>query len=392
MKLFYNRILKIKLSIYFTSLVLVLCPLANIHAQIVFNSGNSAYNAVFANDFSPVIIADGSMIYEWNEDNNLYMCGKYVLIPDLSEIPNGNYTDTLNFYGFGQNGSASDTLFQWDNQKLLPFDSEFEQTKLFVSPLSQESMHYGNAINYNSNNCYYGDCPIELSGSEESLAYPNHSPKLGVFDAWTGQELIDVGNLKESAFFQKVAQQQLGESENQSYCVKTYGYGWRLPTDMEVGHFNDEEHLDNGFDIAYSGNEACYLWTSSLFKVYDVKRWTVHNVTGDWENCAGFLYTYSNRVRCVYSPKSMQNVSNTNIRQKNIKVSPNPTSNFIKITNFENKELVIKIIDINSTIILAKTINTDCKIDLSTLVIGVYVLQVFDIGNNLLETHKIVIQ
>lgn len=98
-----------------------------------------------------------------------------------------------------------------------------------------------------------------------------------------------------------ISQQQLAppsSSSNKSYCVSTYGNGWRLPTDVEVGHTNEARDPGVGFDGVYGGaSSAIYMWTSVRATAASNRFRTRIDGTVDWE-----LSTIlnSNYVRCVY--------------------------------------------------------------------------------------------
>jgi len=63
-----------------------------------------------------------------------------------------------------------------------------------------------------------------------------------------------------------ISQQQLDDNGHRSYCVATYGRGWRLPTDIEMGHTTDSHGWGAGLDPTYNTNGGSYrLWSSSRY-------------------------------------------------------------------------------------------------------------------------------
>jgi hypothetical protein len=318
---------------------MIIASCGTLFAQNEYPHGNAAYVSESKLGFSDVKIGGGDFVYTYNHESNQYQYANYILIPDLTEQPNGNYVSMHTLYGFGSMGNPSDTEFQWDGQLVLD-NSRFDNENLFVSPVSEFAMNYAQVLAINQASCVTDDCYFTINPPDSSLAWTEYQPGLGTYEMWAGEELINAGDLKSTGTDSKHSQQQSGITENPSYCVSEYGEGWRLPTDIEVGHFNDEEGTGNGFHTGYKGNSASkYIWTCSLFKTYTVKRWPVRITDGYWENCAGFLYT-SNYARCVFDVDAL---TVTNLTQENpnedIFVYPNPASTKLTI-QFEKIENV----------------------------------------------------
>ena len=280
------------------NIILILLAV-NAFSQSNYNSANQAYLTEKCLGFNDVTIGGGTIVYTYDTTNHMYRNGSKILIPNLISAPNGEYVIDSTFYGFGIGGSANSSNYQWDAQKVTSQDCAFDKDKLFVSPVSSYHMSFARALQNNVTSCNYGNCTAIVDGPVESLAYPDYTPANDTFQLWTGEDLINAGDIKGTGMLSKVSQQQLDTTENMSYCVSTYGQGWRLPTDIEAGHFNDLEGMGNGFHDGFKGNTGDYMWTSSLFKTYTVKRWPVGLSDGYWENCAGFVYVY-NVVRCVF--------------------------------------------------------------------------------------------
>lgn len=357
-------------------------------SQIQCIHGNQAYQQAELHAYSDVIVAGGTSIYSWDAGKNQYRCANVVLIPDLAEIPNGSNIDTAQLHGYGNNGQPSDNLYKWDEQYVMDGPNSFDQIKMFVSPLSEFPMHYASAIDGAATSCNYGLCPAEISGEVSTLAYPNFSPGIGNYELWTGDELVEAGDIKGTGVIQKVSQQQTGYSGHNSYCVQTYGQGWRLPTDMEFGHTNDQEGIGNGFDIAYQGTQSCYLWTSSLFITFAVKRWPVHNVTGEWENCAGFLYT-QNYVRCVYQGVTEQVSVPKHISNKDCIIYPNPAISKLTIS-VDNTVFYGILCNASGQYLKTIDLKNESTIDIVAYPAGLYFINLYSQNNQVVQTMKIV--
>lgn len=337
-------------------------------AQNNYSNGNEAYFNESLLGFNPVTINNGDLVYMYDTLKKVYQNQNYILIPDLSMMENGKNVDKNLFFGYGIGGNPSDTAFSWDKETILAMN-DFDVNNMFVSPLSESGMSYARALQNNNPYCGYDTCYATIDGPLSSLAYPTYAPANGTYHLWAGEELIDAGDLKNTGTIQKVSQQQMDFTPNASYCVHKYGQGWRLPTDVEVGHVNDNEGVDSGIDSAYMGNSEFYFWTSSLFKTYPVKRWTTRPIDGFWENCAGFLYV-TNHVRCVF-PGFENNFISTEIENhplEQIVIYPNPGNGVFHIGNAE----VSVYNTLGKLLFTNQQISPSQSIDLSFLSNGLY--------------------
>ena len=366
-----------------------------LYAQTDYPDGNSAYWTEKDLGYNDVTIGGGTIIYSFDSVQKQYRNGTLILIPDLTGTPDGNTIDESVLYGYGIGGTASDTAFQWDGDTFLYPANDFDVGKMFVSPLSSVKMSYGKAVQNNNSLCVSENCVAIIDGPSSTLAYYGYLPEEGTYQLWTGEELINAGDLKGTGTDQKISQQQLDTTENMSYCVLTYGRGWRLPTDIEVGHINDQEELDQGFDEAYRGLKQEYFWTSSLFKIYNVKRWAVGISDGFWENCAGFVYV-GNYVRCVYPGYGIATSINTaEDNTRNPEIFPNPVTDrlFIRLDHGENATLLMtdmigNTIDIERDIYLHRA-NNMYSIEMKDLPAGIYLLRIIYRDYTFARTFKI---
>ncbi|MBN2682505.1 MAG: T9SS type A sorting domain-containing protein [Bacteroidales bacterium] len=314
-------------------------------AQINYSNGNSAYISESYNGFRQVTVGAGEMVYTYNSSKKQYLCNNFVLLPIKDDLVNGVFVDTNFFLGMGNFTEVSDDSFQWDDSFIVD-NSEFDVINMFVSPVSANTMHYAKTIQVDAMSCYTDNCFVFIDSPDSLMAYPESSILAGFYNLWLGEELIDAGDIKNSGTNLFVSQQQLDTGIYNSYCVETYGSGWRIPTDLEVGHFNDLEGNTNGFDLAYMGVSSDYMWTSSLFKTYAVKRWPVQINSGYWENCAGFLYV-GNRVRCVFPGTNNDFSTVKKIEKNNVEVFPNPSSGKIKLFTKGNKISEVEIVSLS---------------------------------------------
>lgn len=357
------------MKIYGSIFFLLIIVSNTLFAQNNYTNGNEAYYNECLLGFNPVTINNGDLIYTYDSLIKVYRSQDYILIPDLSNVDNGRNIDINLFFGYGIGGIPNDTAFSWDKETILSIN-DFDVENMFVSPLSEYGMTYAQALQNNNSYCGYDSCYVTIDGPLSSLAYPTYAPANGYFHLWTGEELIDAGDLKNTETIQKISQQQMALTPNSSYCVQKYGQGWRLPTDLEVGHINDSEGVGCGMDSAYMGNSNSYLWTSSLFKTYSVKRWTVRIRDGYWENCAGFLYV-ANHVKCVFPGFESNPISNEieNHLLDQVVIYPNPGNGIFHIGN--DAEIIVY--SVLGEIVFADTqISSSGVIDLSFLPNGLY--------------------
>lgn len=337
-------------------------------AQNNYTNGNEAYYTESLHGFNPVTINNGDLVYIYDSLKKVYLSQDFILIPDLSNFENGKNVDANLFFGFGTGGNPSDTAFSWDKETMLSMN-DFDVKNMFVSPLSEYGMSYAQALQNNSQYCGFDTCYATIDGPLSSLAYPTYAPANGTYHLWAGEELIDAGDLKNTGTIQKVSQQQMDFTPNASYCVHKYGQGWRLPSDLEVGHISDNEGVGSGIDSVYMGKSDFYLWTSSLFKTYPVKRWTTRLRDGYWENCAGFLYV-ANHVRCVFPgfKKSPISTELENNLLDQIVIFPNPGKGIFHIGNAE-----VSVYNTFGELLFADSqVGNSRSIDLSFLPNGLY--------------------
>lgn len=369
-------------------------------AQTNYPTGNEAYVNEKTKGYTPVKIGGGDAIYYFDGRHHVYRNGENILIPDLMNIPDGHTIDSNAMYGFGQTDSSGNTAFQWDAQSVLTQPNRFDVIHMFVSPVSATKMTYARALQHNNDSCpAYDNCYAMIDAPDSSLAYANDSIKHGFYSIGDGEELIYAGVLKENGIPQKISQQQLASTSNRSYCVETYGEGWRLPTDIEAGHYNDETGSGNGWDYGYRGdtNISGYMWTSSVFSLtstqsnYTVKRWPVALKNGVWENCAGFIQT-NNYVRCVFSAndQTMTNIYPTTQQKDYFTVYPNPFSSHIHINIKEKGDYTIEIIDVYGNTIISEKITTSIIVPGDLTGKGMYFLKLMSSEKKLCFLKKII--
>lgn len=369
-------------------------------AQTNYTTGNEAYVNEKTKGYTPVTIGGGDVIYYFDDQHQVYRNEKTILIPDLTNTPNGHAIDSNAMYGFGQTDSSGNTAFQWDAQSVLTQPNRFDVINMFVSPVSVNKMTFAQALQYNNDSCSaYDNCFAIIDGPDSSLAYISDTILNGFYNIGNGEELISAGMLKGNDITQKVSQQQLASTSNRSYCVETYGEGWRMPTDIEAGHYNDETGTGNGWDYGYRGDTSLsgYMWTSSVFSLtstqnnYTVKRWPVSLKDGTWENCAGFINT-GNYVRCVFSANDRVLIGkSTKERQEDLfVVYPNPVNSHIHVSFQGTSDYTLEIFNTYGKKVLCENSKSTTTVPVDFLTEGVYFLRLISNKNNMCFIKKII--
>ena len=262
---------------------------------VAYANGNEAYWTERKLGYRDVTIGGGNTLYTYDESLKQYRNGNTILVPTKAGGANGLTMSATNFYGF-QGGSASDANFQWDSESKLQQPNDFDVPKMFISPMLMEAMSYCQIMQNNNSGC----SSTTVDGPNDTLAYPNHSPKSGTYNVESGTDLIAVANLKGNGSPQYISQQQLGAGVNASYCVVTYGQGWRMATDVEMGHTTDE--MDQFAEIGYRGTSSYRVRSSTAWPGLNDQRWCPYSNTGSFNQC-NVSASGSRRVRCVFPGK-----------------------------------------------------------------------------------------
>lgn len=300
------------------------CPCSNdstnntIGDIIDYRNGNEAYWEEAVSGYRKIRIQGGNLVFSYDSINAQYVAGDSILIPDKTARPNGYCVNKNEFYGF-KGGNPDHSKFQWDGManSIVPQPSIYDQTKMFVSPVSKDSMNYTKVMQYNSNLAFKNSAQatITIDGPALTLAYPDSLPHDGEYNLWYGQELVSGGNLKNSAYTfsgdmtEHFSQQQLDSTADCGYCVAMYGKGWRLPTDIEIGHTTNQYLYSQStvIDSGYMTKIDFGIWTSTQFKyiIYPFYKWYVTTKEGKWNNADQWDKLFF-KVRCVYAGRHKQ--------------------------------------------------------------------------------------
>jgi len=260
-------------------------------SSLNYATGNDAYWTERLHGFRTVTIGGGDVQYTYNPDLKQYRNGDTILLPTTGAGVNGQTVSATSFYGL-QGGSPNDDSFQWDGESAIAQPNPFDIPNMFVSPMLNQEMSYCAMIQAGASGCG----GVIVDGPDNTLAYPDHSPKSGTYNIEAGSDLINAGNLKGTGD-QFVSQQQLDDTPHRSYCVQTYGKGWRLATDVEMGHTTDE--MNQVAQIGYRGTSGYRIRTSTSWPGLTDQRWCPYSDTGNWQQC-NVAASGSRRVRCVF--------------------------------------------------------------------------------------------
>jgi len=263
-------------------------------SALSYANGNEAYWQERKLGFRDVTIGGGAVVYSYLPALKQYRNGGTILLPTKSGGANGQTMSATSFFGL-QGGSAADANFQWDGGTVLQQPHPFDVPNMFVSPVLQQEMSYCKILQFDNVSC--GATTID--GPAETLAYPTYTPGPGTYDLITGGELVNAGDLKGTGN-QRISQQQLAAGAHPSWCVSTYGNGWRLATDVEMGHPNDG--TDQVCQDGYRGDSSYRIRTSTMWPGLPDQRWCPYSNTGLFNQC-NVPALGSRRTRCVFPGK-----------------------------------------------------------------------------------------
>jgi hypothetical protein len=248
-------------------------------------------------------------LYKWNSSQRFYeedqASPTKILIPNV-----GNDTASYSYFPGFAGTSYSEGSYHYDatsNSCCTSMPSlQFNATKVFVSPigsaLGAASTNYCRALNKGaSGTCGSGTTTscVTVDGTQGTLAYglltpsPTSATTYNVYSSNSTSgygctttatpELINIGSsLNGGSINDYVSQVQLAPllTANNPICVELFGKGWRLPTDIEVGHINDATGItSSSFDLEYSGSSSATtpIWTSSWASVSSITTGTTYN-------------------------------------------------------------------------------------------------------------------
>lgn len=265
-----------------------------------YPNGNSAYQEEGVSGFNDFVLFDNpAQVFTYDHNNQFYFSGADILVPDLSSTLVSN----TNFFGFS-GGTPSSNNFQWDNVGLAfsgtgaQYDFQWDKLNMFVSPFSPYPMDICNVLDFKG---YSGVCNNLTQIPIDDPIYPSNPNLSGNYvgnGLHTIDDLImDQGNVDVGGDLDYVIQQS---NNDNTYCVHTYGKGWRLPTATELGKDHDFPSMNFNTNPGYFENSTGVIWTSSLWQ----------NNNSFWEAIGNFssttiainnnFYNTHNYVRCVY--------------------------------------------------------------------------------------------
>jgi hypothetical protein len=225
------------------------CPDISDFGKVIFGtanytSGNEAYWNEKSNGFRDVTIGTNPTIFVYDASNKMYknQAGTLILLPTISRQGSvqPETVSATNFYGY-LGGSANNNNFQWDGLATLPGNT-YDVHNVFVSPISP-TLNYCQMLQNN----YSGSCNSSSSNityATTTFAYSTTPNGLGPYSVYNGNDLTPTNSTGSFGNRRYSQQSMVGDGFNDSYCVATYGKGWRIPTDIEVGRPNNLN--DNG--------------------------------------------------------------------------------------------------------------------------------------------------
>lgn len=266
----------------------------------LYVKANIAYETEKLLGFRDIVLeANPSKVYIYDHNNHFYISGNDILIPDN----NSTEVSNTNFFGF-TGGIPSSTNFQWDNQTLdfsnrgSDYTFGWDETNLFVSPFSANTMNICDVIDQgNIGNPCNNTTVINIPAVVYTTNYYSTGNYVSVGSYIINNIIMDQGLVDNGSDNEFIIQQS---ASNNSYCVKKYGYGWRLPTATEIGKEDDLPVMIFNSNPAYFENSTGNIWTSNLWN--NNNSWWEANGsnTNTQISLNNTFYSTNNYVRCVY--------------------------------------------------------------------------------------------
>ena len=246
-----------------------------------------------------VLAANPTKVYVYDHNNHFYISGNDILIPDN----NSTEVSNTNFFGFS-GGTPSSSNFQWDNQTLdfpnrgSDFTFGWDETNLFVSPFSANTMNICDVIDQgNIGNPCNNTTVVNMPTVVYTTNYYSTGNYVSAGNYIINNIIMDQGLVDNGSDNEFIIQQS---SSNNSYCVKKYGYGWRLPTATEIGKEDDLPVMIFNSNPAYFENSTGNIWTSNLWNNNNSWWEAVGSNTNTQISLNNSFYSTNNYVRCVY--------------------------------------------------------------------------------------------
>ncbi len=267
---------------------------------VYYIKSNTAYETEKQQGFRNIVLEqDPTVVYTYDHNNHFYSNGSHVLIPD-----NINTTVPLgNFYGF-MSGSPSSSNFQWD-ANLLDFSNRgseyspgWDKQNMFVSPFSIMPMNICEVLDVNNNGLSCTNSTlIDITNTVYNSNFNSSGNYVGTGTYTIDNLIMDQGLVDNGSDNDYIVQQS---ADDNSYCVQTYGYGWRLPTATEIGKELDLPVSTFSTNPAYYQNSTGKIWSSSLWQ-NNTSWWEAIGTTSNLNMLSNnSFYSTSNYVRCVY--------------------------------------------------------------------------------------------
>ncbi|MBU0765652.1 MAG: immunoglobulin domain-containing protein [Bacteroidetes bacterium] len=260
---------------------------------VVYANANEAYWTEKDNGWRNIKI--GANLYIWNSTDKIYTraSATIILVPDLASTE----VTASTFYGYSGGGSASNSNFQWDEEQWpvgnrgVNYDETYDVDKLFVSPAAAA----GRNLCEEYDNGFSGPCSGNITIADQVLytTAPFSLIVAGSYDLCAYAHQGNVGVQRTGTNYPYIGQQSL---LGNTYCVATYGKGWRLPTDLEAGHTANLVCHDG-----YKGTTAIYMSTTTNNSTTIPSRvWYLRLSDYNWSVSGCTFDTYD---RCVYAGK-----------------------------------------------------------------------------------------
>jgi hypothetical protein len=266
----------------------------------LYAKANIAYETEKNIGFRDIVLeVNPTKVYVYDHNNHFDYSGNHILIPDN----NSTEVTNTNFFGFS-GGALSSTNFQWDNQTLgfpnrgSDYTFGWDQTNLFVSPFSTIVLNICDVIDQGKvGNPCNNTTVVNIPAVVYSTNYNSTGNYVSAGNYTVDNLIMDQGLVDNGSDNEFIIQQS---SSTNSYCVNKYGFGWRLPTAIEIGKEDDLPVMIFNTNPAYYENSTGNIWTSNLWNNNNSWWEAVGSNTNTQISLNNSFYSTNNYVRCVY--------------------------------------------------------------------------------------------
>lgn len=198
---------------------------------------------------------------------------------------------------------------------------------------------------------------------------------------WTNNDITDVTTIKKSGTYNVTITNDICSSISDNISVKVN----ENPL-VKLNHKDTTIIIGNELNVKATGGTS-YEWNDkSTNDNITIKEAGTYTVTG--KNDAGCTSTASIKVEVRDKGAGLSNLNNVKVT-----VSPNPASDVLQVTVDEFKNKAVSIVDLKGNVIFNQSLNNiNTTISVDSFAKGMYVLNISDESNSVVNSQRIVIE